>query len=85
LDAIRKSSKKHKMIDQLTSIEFMAACKDDAFKISSYCVCAAPAKAAVSCSMRPIKEWPRAATRANSSQIDEAKAQRKRRTEEGSA
>ena len=36
LDAIRKSGKKYdiKIVDQLSSTEFMAACKDDAFKIS---------------------------------------------------
>jgi hypothetical protein len=27
---------KLKTVDQLTSTEFMAACKDDVFKISSY-------------------------------------------------
>jgi len=38
LDAIRKSGKKYeiKTVGQLSSIEFMAACKDDAFKISFY-------------------------------------------------
>ena len=38
LDAIRKSGKKYEMktIGQLSSTEFMAACKDDAFKISFY-------------------------------------------------
>jgi hypothetical protein len=38
LDAIRKSGKKYelKTVDQLNSTEFMAACKDDVFKISSY-------------------------------------------------
>ena len=38
LDAIRKSGKKYEMktVDQLSSTEFMAACKDDAFKISFY-------------------------------------------------
>jgi hypothetical protein len=38
LDAIRKSGKKYelKTADQLSSAEFMAACKDDAFKISFY-------------------------------------------------
>jgi len=38
LHAIRKSGKKYelKTVDQLTSTEFMAACKDDVFKISSY-------------------------------------------------
>ena len=38
LDAIRKSSKKYEMktVGQLSSTEFMAACKDDAFKISFY-------------------------------------------------
>ena len=38
LDAIRKSGKKYKMktVGQLSSTEFMAACKDDAFKISFY-------------------------------------------------
>jgi hypothetical protein len=38
LDAIRKSGKKYKMktAGQLSSTEFMAACKDDAFKISFY-------------------------------------------------
>jgi hypothetical protein len=40
LDAIRKSGKKYKMktVGQLSSTEFMAACKDDVFKISFYCV-----------------------------------------------
>jgi hypothetical protein len=38
LDAIRKSGKKYEMktAGQLSSDEFMAACKDDAFKISFY-------------------------------------------------
>jgi hypothetical protein len=38
LDAIRKSGKKYEMktVGQLSSAEFMAACKDDAFKISFY-------------------------------------------------
>ena len=38
LDAIRKSGKKHEMktVGQLSSTEFMAACKDDAFKIPFY-------------------------------------------------
>jgi PPE-repeat protein len=38
LDAIRKSGKKYEMkiAGQLSSTEFMAACKDDAFKISFY-------------------------------------------------
>ena len=38
LYAIRKSGKKYelKTVDQLTSTEFMAACKDDAFKIWFY-------------------------------------------------
>jgi hypothetical protein len=38
LDAIRKSGKKYEMktVGQLSSTEFMAACKDDAFKISFY-------------------------------------------------
>jgi PPE-repeat protein len=38
LDAIRKSGKKYDMktVGQLTSSEFMAACKDDAFKIWFY-------------------------------------------------
>ena len=38
LDAIRKSDKKYHMktLGQLTSSEFMAACKDDAFKIWFY-------------------------------------------------
>ena len=38
LDAIRKSGKKYEMktIGHLSSTEFMAACKDDAFKISFY-------------------------------------------------
>ena len=38
LDAIRKSSRKREMktVGQLSSTEFMAACKDDAFKISFY-------------------------------------------------
>jgi hypothetical protein len=38
LDAIRKSGKKYEMktAGQLSSSEFMAACKDDAFKISFY-------------------------------------------------
>jgi hypothetical protein len=38
LDAIRKSGKKYqlKTVGQLSSTEFMAACKDDAFKISFY-------------------------------------------------
>jgi hypothetical protein len=37
-DAIRKSGKKYEMktVGQLSSTEFMAACKDDAFKISFY-------------------------------------------------
>ena len=37
-DAIRKSGKKYEMKTdgQLSSTEFMAACKDDAFKISFY-------------------------------------------------
>jgi hypothetical protein len=38
LHAIRKSSKKYelKTVGQLSSTEFMTACKDDVFKISSY-------------------------------------------------
>ena len=38
LHATRKSGKKYelKTVDQLTSAAFMAACKDDVFKISSY-------------------------------------------------
>ena len=38
LDAIRKSGKKYEMktVGQLSSTEFMAACKDNAFKISFY-------------------------------------------------
>ena len=38
LDAIRKSGKKYAMktVGQLSSSEFMAACKDNAFKISFY-------------------------------------------------
>ena len=38
LDAIRKSAKRYQMktIGELSSTEFMAACKDDAFKISFY-------------------------------------------------
>ena len=38
LDAIRKSGKSYEMktVGQLSSAEFMAACKDDAFKISFY-------------------------------------------------
>jgi PPE-repeat protein len=38
LDAIRKSGKKYDMktVGQLSSTEFMAACKDDAFKIWFY-------------------------------------------------
>jgi hypothetical protein len=38
LDAIRKSAKNHKMktVDQLSSTEFMAACRDDAFKSLFY-------------------------------------------------
>jgi hypothetical protein len=38
LDAIRKSGKKYDMktLGQLSSSEFMPACKDDAFKICSY-------------------------------------------------
>jgi hypothetical protein len=38
LDAIRKSGKKYEMkaFGQLSSIEFMAVCKDDAFKVSFY-------------------------------------------------
>jgi len=38
LDAIRKSDKKYDMktLGQLSSSEFMAACKDDAFKIWFY-------------------------------------------------
>jgi hypothetical protein len=38
LDAIRKSGKKYEMktVGHLSSTEFMAACKDDAFKISFY-------------------------------------------------
>jgi hypothetical protein len=38
LDAIRRSGKKYEMktIGHLSSTEFMAACKDDAFKISFY-------------------------------------------------
>ena len=37
LDAIRKSGEyKLKVVGQLSSAEFMAACKDDVFKISSY-------------------------------------------------
>jgi hypothetical protein len=79
LDAIRKNGKKYEMktVGQLSSTEFMAACKDDAFKISFYRVQAAPAKAPVSCSMRPMKEWPRAATRASLKEIEEAKARLK--------
>ena len=38
LDAIRESGKKYDMktVGQLSSTEFMAACKDDAFKIWFY-------------------------------------------------
>ena len=38
LDAIRKSGKSYEMktVGQLSSTEFMAACMDDAFKISFY-------------------------------------------------
>ena len=38
LDAIRRSGKKYEMkiVDQLSSAEFMVACQDDAFKISFY-------------------------------------------------
>jgi hypothetical protein len=38
LDAIRKSGRKYEMktVGQLSSTEFMAACKDDTFKISFY-------------------------------------------------
>jgi len=38
LDAIRKSDKKYdlKTVGQLSSTEFMAACKDDVFRISFY-------------------------------------------------
>jgi hypothetical protein len=38
LDAIRKSGKKYEMKTggQLSSAEFMTACRDDAFKISFY-------------------------------------------------
>jgi hypothetical protein len=38
LDAIKKSRKKYEMktVDQLSSTEFMAACKGDVFKISFY-------------------------------------------------
>jgi hypothetical protein len=38
LDAIKKSGKNYEMkaVGQLSSTEFMAACKDDAFKISFY-------------------------------------------------
>ena len=38
LDAIKKSGKKYelKVVDQLSSTEFMTACKDDAFRISFY-------------------------------------------------
>jgi hypothetical protein len=38
LDAIRKSGKTYEMktVGQLSSTEFMAACMDDAFKISFY-------------------------------------------------
>ena len=38
LDAIKKSGKTYelKTVGQLSSTEFMAACKDDAFKISFY-------------------------------------------------
>jgi hypothetical protein len=38
LDAIKKSGKKYEMktVGQLSLDEFMAACKDDAFKISFY-------------------------------------------------
>ena len=38
LGALRKSGKKYEMktVGQLSSTEFMAACKDDAFKISFY-------------------------------------------------
>ena len=38
LDAIKKSGKMYelKTVGQLSSTEFMAACKDDAFKISFY-------------------------------------------------
>ena len=39
LDAIKKSGKTYelKTVGQLSSTEFMAACKDDAFKISFFC------------------------------------------------
>ena len=38
LDAIRKSGEKYEMkaVGEPSSIEFMAACEDDAFKISFY-------------------------------------------------
>ena len=38
LEAIKKSGKKYelKTVDQLSSTEFMTACKDDAFEISFY-------------------------------------------------
>jgi hypothetical protein len=38
LDAMKKSGKKYEMktVGQLSSSEFMAACKDDAFKITFY-------------------------------------------------
>ena len=38
LDALGKSGKKYqtKIVDQLSPTEFMAACKNDAFKISFY-------------------------------------------------
>ena len=38
LETIRKSGKRYEMktVGQLSSTEFMAACKDDAFKISFY-------------------------------------------------
>jgi hypothetical protein len=38
LDAIRRSGKRYKLktVGQLSSTEFMAACKDDAFKIWFY-------------------------------------------------
>ena len=38
LDAIGKSGKKHKLkiVDRWGSTEFMAACKDDVFKVSPY-------------------------------------------------
>ena len=38
LDALGKGGKKYqtKIVDQLSSTEFMTACKDDAFRISFY-------------------------------------------------